>query len=637
MHRIDQRKVEGAHGPRAACLIVSSFTRQFEDRYHTKVNFGKLESKTTIGITTKTTPSQRAVGEFAKAGLSREPTTMPRPLAVPITWTGQSYRESAPSFRPDMAGGQGHKTTKSPARMAAERRIHASRQRLADGMLSERSMQLEDPTVIQRKEEALRKVQEAIEEAKRAERDRLKQYRAALQQAENDRLAAIENAKRAAEAKEQNAWDELLKHGLVKEDFKLEEDLRKLCFAIVHDEPDSVAGHIRVKPEYADVLVCGKATPLLIATCCGRSALAVVLLASGATVDKPRPSDGKTPLQAAIEAGPKGLELAMAFVDHGADINRKAPDGRTPLLMAAMACDADHSGIVEPEELSAMLTISEALLDRGVKDVDAADSEGVTPLAIALTRDFVDLAKMLRSAGASDEPIMRMEEMRRQRARRKHEERIAAIKIQSTIRRNQEKKRFRARMQARAEETKRKAEEEKEAKAAQEAADKKAAEEAKAKPPAAAAPAASAAAVPAAASAASPAAAPAATPETAPAAALAATPAVAPVSTSTASPAAAPALTPEEAAEEIRKIAGAVLDAKAGANEPDAASPAAATAAAPAAAVTALAAPAAPSAAGTSPAPAPPLSKEQAAAEIIAAAEQVLMEKGAEKKGEAKA
>ena len=125
---------------------------------------------------------------------------MPRPLAVPITWTGQSYRESAPSFRPDMAGGQGHKTTKSPARMAAERRIHASRQRLADGMLSERSMQLEDPTVIQRKEEALRKVQEAIEEAKKAERDRLKQYRAALQQAENDRLAAIENAKRAAEA-----------------------------------------------------------------------------------------------------------------------------------------------------------------------------------------------------------------------------------------------------------------------------------------------------------------------------------------------------------------------------------------------------------------------------------------------------
>ena len=437
---------------------------------------------------------------------------MPRPIATPVTWSGQSFREPAPTLRPDLDGVM----TKSPAKVAAERRMHASRVRMTDGMLSERAIQHEDPMVAKRKAEAQRRVEEAQKKAKEEEKKRLKEYQKALRKAEEEKRLQAEKAKREEQLKIEAALRKFEVHGLTEADFKNEYDLKQLCEACVNGNVESVAGLLRVNPAHSDVMVCGKVTPLMIATVNGHIELMMRFIASKARIDQPRTCDGKWPLLGAIDMGPDGLEVAKALIAHGANIEKEfdggltpllyaikagpaglevaklllaqganidkaAADGVTPILMAAMACDADRSGIVDAAELGAMIETTELLIRMGVKNVDAPNAEGVTALAIAQEREFKELEEILRAAGASDEPIRLMEEARKERAREKHRERLAAIKIQSVIRGNQEKKRFRARMQKRAEERK-KAEEE--AKAAAEKAKeeaKKAAEEAKAK------------------------------------------------------------------------------------------------------------------------------------------------------------
>jgi len=74
------------------------------------------------------------------------------------------------------------------------------------------------------------------------------------------------------------------------------------------------------------------------------------------------------------------LAMAELLLDHGAGVDSPSPDGRTPLMFAAMFNRLD---------------IMRLLIARGAR-VDATDAQGTTPLGCALAMGAQEAAAVLR-------------------------------------------------------------------------------------------------------------------------------------------------------------------------------------------------------------------------------------------------
>jgi len=109
----------------------------------------------------------------------------------------------------------------------------------------------------------------------------------------------------------------------------------------------------------------------------GHPELARALLERGADVNV-RQRQGSTPLYAAAYIG--SVEIAELLISHGADVNDKNNLGGTPLHSAAW------SGKTE---------MIEFLLSHGAY-TNAKRNDGKTPLQLAMEREFVDAAALLR-------------------------------------------------------------------------------------------------------------------------------------------------------------------------------------------------------------------------------------------------
>ena len=85
----------------------------------------------------------------------------------------------------------------------------------------------------------------------------------------------------------------------------------------------------------------GNGTTALFTACRWNSvAMVKLLLANGATVDKPRTKTGRTALLVG-SAYYAGVPVIKMLVDKGADVNAKADNGATALMLAAQNSKAD--------------------------------------------------------------------------------------------------------------------------------------------------------------------------------------------------------------------------------------------------------------------------------------------------------
>ena len=98
---------------------------------------------------------------------------------------------------------------------------------------------------------------------------------------------------------------------------------------------------------------------------------------------------GFIPLNFAIQRGRK--DIAVFLIKHGALVNRKDNNGRTPLSCVIEA---------NPDELSEYSDIIQLLLDNGA-DVVAADRQGVTLMHKAAAAGNKDIILLLLKHGAS--------------------------------------------------------------------------------------------------------------------------------------------------------------------------------------------------------------------------------------------
>ena len=345
---------------------------------------------------------------------------MPRPIVgVAVSWTGQTDRKEyeGVEYRPDMS--------LSPARLAAERRLRKTAARLNFGSpvrppstppktpdtktpskaedLAATERTEEDPIVKARKEDALKRAQEKELKKKKAERDSMWAKRRAIEQKEAEE-------KRILEAKISKLVNE---YGIPRDVLTTDPTMQRWCFALMEGDAVVVDELIRAKKDLADTIIGTEATPLVLAFAHGHEALAKLLIANGANVDKAGAKDASTPLHIAVETG--NVEMARLLISKGANVNAARSDGKTPILLACFTVDKDQDGLLEPAEMAAMLELSKLLLESGVS-VDAADQDGVTALTVAFNRDFEELKALLLSYGASMEPIEKAEAERQARA-----------------------------------------------------------------------------------------------------------------------------------------------------------------------------------------------------------------------------
>ena len=122
--------------------------------------------------------------------------------------------------------------------------------------------------------------------------------------------------------------------------------------------------------------------PLLLIAVRHGDAVTRDLVAAGADVNWRDPSDGRTPLVNAIQAG--GLDRATFLLAHGASPSTADRAGRTPMHVAASAY---NTGFIT------------MLSGRGA-DVNAQDSQGRTPLMVAADGCFEWNVPALLAAGA---------------------------------------------------------------------------------------------------------------------------------------------------------------------------------------------------------------------------------------------
>ena len=155
------------------------------------------------------------------------------------------------------------------------------------------------------------------------------------------------------------------------------------------------------------------ATPLLVASKKGQLEIVRRLLVRGATVNTAM-NDGATPLLIASENG--HLEIVRELLAWGAAVDAARHDGATPLLIASQE---GHSGVMrellargakasfDPMLLliasnKGQLEVVRELLDRGAA-VNAANTDGSTPLLVASRQGHLAVVKMLLDRGAAVE------------------------------------------------------------------------------------------------------------------------------------------------------------------------------------------------------------------------------------------
>ena len=97
-----------------------------------------------------------------------------------------------------------------------------------------------------------------------------------------------------------------------------------------------------------------------------------------------RDKDGRTPLLLAAIAGE--LDVVKVLVDNGADVNARDNVGTMPLMWAAFMGE---------------LEVIKFLMDKGA-DVNAKDKDGRTPLIFAKSEGHPDVVKFLKQHGAKE-------------------------------------------------------------------------------------------------------------------------------------------------------------------------------------------------------------------------------------------
>ncbi len=110
------------------------------------------------------------------------------------------------------------------------------------------------------------------------------------------------------------------------------------------------------------------ATPLQLAAMCGKSAICLFLINSGARIENPT-DDGKTPLHWSTWFGHK--ETSLKLINAGSKVDAKTKVGDTPLMLAAYRGYAD---------------IVQLLLDRGA-DKNLTNNDGLTALEFVENKD----------------------------------------------------------------------------------------------------------------------------------------------------------------------------------------------------------------------------------------------------------
>jgi ankyrin repeat protein len=156
----------------------------------------------------------------------------------------------------------------------------------------------------------------------------------------------------------------------------------------------------------------GAKTPLLYAVREGHSEVVLLLLASGAELEK-SDADGVTPLLMAVLNG--HLELAKALIEKGAYVNAQDWYGQTPLWSAVDLRNLDLSGPGRNNGIDrdATLALIKTLLARGANP-NARTKESppqrrwITRLGSLSWVDFTGQTPFLRAALAGDVAVMRL-------------------------------------------------------------------------------------------------------------------------------------------------------------------------------------------------------------------------------------
>jgi FOG: Ankyrin repeat len=144
--------------------------------------------------------------------------------------------------------------------------------------------------------------------------------------------------------------------------------------------------------------------PLMVAAELGMGGFSL-LLEHGAKVNV-ADNAGKTPLMYAMNN--RGLGTVAALLENGAKINARDKQGQTPLMYAIRLAQhdpirliGDHVRAKEDQSKQRYTELVKFLIDKGA-DVNARDSSGESPLAIAQRMERSEIVEALRKAGAKE-------------------------------------------------------------------------------------------------------------------------------------------------------------------------------------------------------------------------------------------